>query len=74
MEKFRVYAIIKDVEFGLSQIRYDDQRGLRYELIRGQGKSTIYPNKEIANMAIAGHKETRADQKVDNYKIVTVLN
>jgi len=74
MEKYRVYATINDIEYGLSQIVYDDDRGVRFELIQAQGKSTIYPNKEIAKEVIENHKRTRNDQKVDEYKLVTVLN
>jgi len=74
MGKYRVYAIMNDIEYGLSQIVYDDDRKVRFELIKAQGKSTIYPNEEIAKEVIKNHKRTREDQKVDEYKLVAVLN
>ena len=72
MEKFRVYAVMDEKEYGLAFFTYDDDRDSRWELIKGP--QTIYRGLEEANFAISEHKRTRADQKVDEYKLVTVLN
>jgi len=64
---------MNDIEYGLSQIVYDDRK-VRFELIKAQGKLTIYPNEEIAKKVFKNHKRTREDQKVDEYKLVAVLN
>ena len=72
MENFRVYALKDGKEFGLSFFTYDDDRGSRFELI--EGPQTIFRGLEEANYAIKEHKRTREDQKVDEYKLVTVLD
>ena len=74
MDKYRVYAIMDEKEYGLCHVSYDDDRLDRFELILNEDKSTIYLSEEIANEAIDTHRRSRPDQKVDEYKTVTVLN
>lgn len=72
MENYRVQAIMDDDRYGLSQNQYGDDRGQRFELMKNQKKSTIYPNQEIANLAIETHRRTRQDEKVQFYNLIKV--
>jgi hypothetical protein len=72
MKNYRVQALMNDEKYGLSQTEYSDDRGKRFELIKNQENSTIYPSEEIANLAINTHKRTRLDQLVQLYSIIKV--
>lgn len=72
MENYRVKAFMQGKEYGLSQIEYDDDRGHRFELMKNQADSTIFPGEEIANLAIETHKRTRQDQIVESYILTKV--
>ena len=72
MKNYRVQATMNDEKYGLFQTEYDDDRGQRFELIKNQENSTVYPSEEIANLAIDTHKRTRQDQLVQSYKLIKV--
>lgn len=69
----RVYAEMRKKEFALVQIVDYYNETFRYELLTGV-TATVFPNIDVAQMAVNELKRFNAGIDVDNFKYVEVLN
>lgn len=73
MNEIKVFALIDNEKYGLCQVDYPHDNSSRIEIVK-DSDSSIFPDESTAKKVIEEHIRTRIDQKVDEYKLVPVIN